>query len=106
MSGTLRILHVFKTYYPDSYGGVEQVIRQLSNATSHMGVSNQIFTLSRQASTMPVLRDGATTIIRAKTTLEIASTPMSYPAISTFRTALEQVDLIDHKLTIDAGNIK
>ena len=45
---------------------------------------------------MPVLRDGATTIIRAKTTLEIASTPMSYPAISAFRTALEQVDLIHY----------
>lgn len=105
MSGTLRILHVFKTYYPDTYGGVEQVIRQLSNATSHMGVSNQIFTLSRQASTMPVLRDGATTIIRAKTTLEIASTPMSYPAISTFRTALEQVDLIHYHYPWPFGDL-
>ncbi|MEN3294300.1 MAG: hypothetical protein V7642_3553, partial [Burkholderiales bacterium] len=32
MSAT-RVLHVFKTYYPDSLGGVEQVIRQLSTAT-------------------------------------------------------------------------
>ena len=101
----MRVLHVFKTYYPDSLGGVEQVIRQLSSATSRMGVSNQIFTLSRQASTTPVLRDGATTIIRAKTNLEIASTPMSYPAISAFRAALKQVDLVHYHYPWPFGDL-
>lgn len=101
----MRVLHVFKTYYPDSLGGVEQVIRQLSNATSQMGVSNQIFTLSRQALTTPVLHDGATKIIRAKTNLEIASTPMSYQAIPTFRTALDQVDLIHYHYPWPFGDL-
>ena len=27
----LKVLHVFKTYYPDTVGGIEQVIAQLRN---------------------------------------------------------------------------
>jgi len=101
----MRVLHVFKTYYPDSLGGVEQVIRQLSNATSRMGVSNQIFTLSRQASMAPVLHDGACAIIRAATDLDIASTPMSYSAVSVLRTTLRQVDLIHYHYPWPFGDL-
>jgi glycosyltransferase involved in cell wall biosynthesis len=105
MSGTMRILHVFKTYYPDSLGGVEQVIRQLSTATTKMGVSNQIFTLSRQANTAPVLRDGATTIIRAQANFEMASTPMSYQAVAAFRAAVRQADLIHYHYPWPFGDL-
>lgn len=92
----MRVLHVFKTYYPDSFGGVEQVIRQLSAATTQMGISNQIFTLSRQATTAPLLHDGATTIVRAQTTFEVASTPMSWRALPVFGAAVRQADIVHY----------
>src|SRR4051812_20307724 len=40
----LRILHVFKTYYPDTIGGVEQVIAQLACALNKRGYVNRIYT--------------------------------------------------------------
>ena len=101
----MRVLHVFKTYYPDSIGGVEQMIRQLSTATAHMGVSNHIFTLSRQAAITPVLRDGATTIIRAQANFEAASTPMSYQAIALFRAEVKQADLIHYHYPWPFGDL-
>jgi rhamnosyl/mannosyltransferase len=101
----MRVLHVFKTYYPDSYGGVEQVIRQLSTATTRMGVSNQVFTLSRQAADVPLLHDGATVILRAQTHLDVASTPMSWSAIGKFRKAVRQADLIHYHYPWPFGDL-
>ncbi|MBV8666486.1 MAG: glycosyltransferase family 4 protein [Burkholderiaceae bacterium] len=101
----MRILHVFKTYYPDSVGGVEQVIRQLSAGTTKLGLSNWIFTLSRQASVMPLLHDGATTIVRAQTDVEIASTPMSFRAGSVFREQVRQADLIHYHFPWPFGDL-
>jgi rhamnosyl/mannosyltransferase len=43
----MRVLQFFKTYYPDSYGGIEQVIFQLSQAMSAIGVETDVLALSR-----------------------------------------------------------
>jgi glycosyltransferase involved in cell wall biosynthesis len=101
----MRVLHVFKIYYPDSFGGVEQVIRQLSAATSQLGLSNRVFTLSRQAEITPLLHDGATSVIRGKTQFEIASTPMSFSAISLFREEVKQADLIHYHYPWPFGDV-
>jgi glycosyltransferase involved in cell wall biosynthesis len=101
----MRVLHVFKTYYPDSFGGVEQVIRQLTTATAKMGWSNRIFTLSRQAKTTPLLHDGATVIIRAQTHWDVASTPMSLTAASLFREEVRQADLIHYHYPWPFGDL-
>jgi glycosyltransferase involved in cell wall biosynthesis len=105
MPATTRVLHVFKTYYPDSFGGVEQVIRQLSAATNQMGVANRIFTLSRHAAETPTLHDGATEILRAPVHLEMASTPMSCRALSSFREAVAQADLIHYHYPWPFGDL-
>jgi glycosyltransferase involved in cell wall biosynthesis len=101
----MRILHVFKTYYPDSLGGVEQVIRQLSAGTTKLGWSNRIFTLSRQADVMPLLHDGATTIVRAQTHIEIASNPMSFGAAAAFREQVDHADLIHYHYPWPFGDL-
>jgi rhamnosyl/mannosyltransferase len=44
----MRILHFYKTYYPDSVGGIEQVIRQMCVGTGRLGVTNQVLSLSRK----------------------------------------------------------
>jgi glycosyltransferase involved in cell wall biosynthesis len=93
----MRVLHVYKTYYPDSVGGIEQVLKQLTTATTQMGVSNRIFTLSRQAKAAPLLHDGAVTVVRAPIHLDVASTPMSAQALSLFRKEVARADLIHYQ---------
>lgn len=46
MSDTIRALHVYRTYFPDPQGGMQEAIRQVCLATQSFGISNQIFTLS------------------------------------------------------------
>lgn len=42
----IRVLHVYRTYFPDPPGGLQEAIRQICIATGRQGVENQIFTLS------------------------------------------------------------
>ncbi|MBU3574763.1 glycosyltransferase [Polynucleobacter sp. UK-Mo-2m-Kol15] len=42
----MRILHIYRTYYPDSQGGIQEAIRQICLATQAHGVQSRILTLS------------------------------------------------------------
>lgn len=47
MSGhALKVLHIYRTYYPDPPGGLQEAIRQISLATGALGVEVKILTLS------------------------------------------------------------
>lgn len=46
MNNYMRVLHVYRTYYPDPPGGLQEAIKQISFSTSALGVENRIFTLS------------------------------------------------------------
>jgi len=43
----IRVLHVYRTYFPDTQGGGEELIRQICLSTGQQGVENRVFTLSR-----------------------------------------------------------
>ncbi len=45
-SQNLRVLHVYRTYFPDPPGGLQEAIRQICLATSKFGIESRIFTLT------------------------------------------------------------
>lgn len=42
----MRVLHVYRTYFPDPPGGLQEAIRQIALASAIQGVESRIFTLS------------------------------------------------------------
>ncbi|WP_287365279.1 glycosyltransferase [Thauera sp.] len=42
----VSVLHVYRTYFPDPPGGLQEAIRQICLATQAVGVDNTVFTLS------------------------------------------------------------
>jgi rhamnosyl/mannosyltransferase len=42
----LRVLHVYRTYFPDPQGGLQEAIRQIALSTQAFGIESRIFTLS------------------------------------------------------------
>lgn len=42
----MKALHIYRTYFPDPPGGLQEAIRQISLATRDWGVESRIFTLS------------------------------------------------------------
>lgn len=46
MNTKLRALQVYRTYFPDPPGGLQEAVRQIAMASSGFGVQSRIFTLS------------------------------------------------------------
>lgn len=42
----LKVLHFYKTYYPDSYEGIEQVISQLCGGPPAYGIKSTVLAFS------------------------------------------------------------
>jgi len=91
----MRVLQFFKTYYPDSYGGTEQVIFQLSQAISAIGVETDVLALSRNPARGPASIGNHRTHY-AKRDFEIASTSVSFAAIGNFRRLAEDADIVNY----------
>jgi glycosyltransferase involved in cell wall biosynthesis len=91
----LRVLHFYKTYYPDSLGGIEQVIRQLAIGTSQLGVRNVVLSLSRARDLEPIEFEGHT-VVRVPLDFEIASNGCSVAALSALARLASEADVIHY----------
>lgn len=95
-SARLKVLHVYKSYYPDTVGGIEQVIAQLATALREFGDESRVFTLS--ANPQPrVLARPEGEVRRSRMALEIASNPLSVSAFADFRRELEWADVVHYQ---------
>lgn len=100
----MKILHVYKTYYPDTYGGIEQVIAQLARALSARGHENRIFTLSPEANP-PVIRRPEAEVHRSRTAIEVASNPFSWQAFGDIREQLGWADVVHYQFPWPFGDL-
>ncbi len=90
----IRVLQIYRTYFPESQGGLEESIRQLCLATQTLGVENTIFALARNPVPAEMtLPEGQ--LVRAKSWFEIASCNFgTWEAVQRCRAAAEQCDII------------
>ncbi len=91
----MKILHCYKTYLPDTIGGVEQVINQIAKGAASHGVNSEVFTLSPNKSE-PELKIDGHVVHRCHTHLDIASTPFSFSAFKAFKKIAKNADIIHY----------
>lgn len=91
----MRVLHFFKTYLPDSVGGIEQVIFQLCESGAQHGIESQVLTLSADP-TPPVVQLGQHEVHRAKLDIQFASTGFSYSVFKQFREMAAEADVVNY----------
>ncbi|RLU09986.1 glycosyl transferase family 1 [Pseudomonas prosekii] len=91
----MRVLHFFKTYLPDSMGGIEQVIFQLCESGAQHGVEGQVLTLSSDP-TPPIVQLGQHEVHRAKLDVQFASTGFSWSVFKRFRELAAEADVINY----------
>ena len=89
----MRVLHFFKTYYPDTTGGIEQVVYQLCQGSRAFGVESQVLTLSATP-LPPRIQISDHTVTRANESFNLASTGFSAQVFSTFKAMAAETDLI------------
>jgi rhamnosyl/mannosyltransferase len=91
----MRILHVFKVYLPDSFGGIERTIWEIAEATAPLGVEGHVFSLTRRPDLAP-LHIGRHWSHSARQDLYLASTGLSLSAFHAFRTLALKADVIHY----------
>lgn len=92
----MRVLHVYRTYFPDPPGGLQEAIRQIALATQPHGVESRIFTLSPRP-TPPVVERPEGRVIRSRSWLAPASCDLGgYDALRSFREQVAWADLVHY----------
>jgi len=92
----LRILHAYRTYFPHTQGGLEEVIRQICLNAQPLGAESRVLALSPPSAHKRVIRRAEGRVYLAKRSLEIASCTMSWSALGYFRKLVEWADVIHY----------
>lgn len=89
----MRVLHFYKTYKPDSMGGVEQVIGEICSGAAARGIPSDILTVSPDTSTVDF---GDHVHYRAKLDFKFASSYFSVASLSRLKTLAQNADVIHY----------
>lgn len=92
----MKILHVYKTYFPDPPGGVQEAIRQICLSTKSYGIENTVLTLTKNKEIDTTKRPEAS-IERCKSLFTLASCNFGgLDVFNRFRKLASQMDLIHY----------
>ncbi len=92
----MRVLNVYRTYFPDPPGGLQEAIRQICLSTNALGISNSIFTLSPSPIPTLVLRPEAK-VFRSRSWAAPASCDLGgFDSFIEFRRLAKDADLIHY----------
>lgn len=89
----MRVLHFFKTYFPETTGGTQQVIFQLCQGGRKNGVENRVLTLSPDPYPADV-QVADHSVRRVKENISIASTGFSLQAFRQFKEMAAESDVV------------
>lgn len=91
----MRVLHVYRTYFPDTQGGAEEVVRQICQNTNPHGIESRVCTLSANPWPAVVQLDDAE-VHRFSQLIEIASCGISLSALGGFRKLVDWADVVHY----------
>ena len=93
----LKILHVYRTYFPDPPGGLQEAIRQITLSTGQRGVENRIFTLSPSPDPAEIMRPEGL-VVRARSYAAPSSCDLgSLDAFRKFSHAAKWADVVHYQ---------
>lgn len=92
----LSVVNVYRTYFPDPPGGIQEAIKQLCLASSRFSIKNTVFSLSPNNLPSLINRQEAL-VIREKSWLAPASCDIGgYSAFRTYASLIKQSDVIHY----------
>lgn len=91
----MKVLHFYKTSFPDTMGGVEQVINQIARGANKLGVKTDVLYLTSEHGPRTIEINGYLAH-RAKLDLQIASTGFSISAFLRFAQLAKKADIIHY----------
>lgn len=99
----MKVLHVYRTCYPETRGGVEQVIRYITQGCKPYGVESKVLSVSHNNS--QVIDVQGTEVTLCKADIEVASNSFSFKLFSEFKRLAEWADLIHFHYPWPTGDL-
>jgi O-antigen biosynthesis rhamnosyltransferase len=91
----MRVLVFYKTSFPDTMGGIEQVINQVARGANCLGVKTDVLSLTPDRVPRTIEIDGYL-VHRARLDFQVASTGFSLSALLRFAKLAKQADVIHY----------
>ena len=88
----MRILHYYKTSYPDTYGGVEQMVHQLCRTGSARGISHHVLSLGALTGRLHAIEGYTRQVVQRD--FSIASLDVSVASLAYFRAEVAKADIV------------
>jgi len=89
-----KVLNVYRTYFPDPPGGLQEAIRQICATTTKLGNVNTVFTLSPQSEPREIAL-AETRVVRASSVMAPASCDIGgRAAFSSYQALHKETDLV------------
>ncbi|MEZ8949847.1 glycosyltransferase [Vibrio sp. 10N.247.311.18] len=99
----MKVLHVYRTCYPETSGGVEQVIRSITEGCIAHGVESKVLTLADESK--DDYKQNNVTIVTVKKSFQVASNGFSFQLISRFRELAKWADVIHFHYPWPTGDL-
>lgn len=100
----IKVLHVYRTYFPDTQGGLEEALRQICMGSGGDGIEHRVFTVSRSANP-PVLNRPEAEVHRVPLDFEVASCDFSLRGIGEFRRLAAEADIVHFQFPWPFGDM-
>ena len=92
----IKVLHVYRTYFPDPVGGVQEVMRQISLSTKPHNIEVKIFVLSPNPVPRKINFEGVE-VVRARSWMAPASCDLGgFDAYKIFKNLLDWCDVVNY----------
>lgn len=91
----MRVLHFYRTSFPDSMGGIEQVIHQIARGATRLGIETDVLSLTPDR-VAPIIEIDGYLAHRARLHLQIASTGFSASVLPHFSRLSKKADVIHY----------
>lgn len=92
----MRVLHFYKTAFPDTMGGIEQLIHQIAVGCNKQGIQTDVLSLTADRTARTIEMDGYLAH-RAPLDFQVASTGFSLSAFAKFTQLAKQADVIHYQ---------
>jgi len=89
----VKVLQFYRTYFPETQGGLEEAIRQICHSTSKLGVEQRILTMARVPK-VETLELPEATVIRVPVQAEPAGCSMGIDMFREYRKQAQWADII------------
>nr|WP_082709103.1 glycosyltransferase [Marinobacterium profundum] len=93
---SVRVLHVYRTFFPDTQGGLEEVVRQISINTRPLGFVSQVMMVSGEVAAIDHVYVDGIRVTRLPRLTDIASSSIPRTGLSEFKKLVDWADIVHY----------